>query len=249
MRHLQPWHFNQQCSYSLKQVSDLQPNHAKENCTHTPWHCYPLSNPLLQWSSLKALSQRHFFYQIFRRGAEGANCSTPPAPQSHQGSFSPNWGLSLASGHQADSAIKHPVGRKAFLPPPIIQRDASPAKKKKPSCSAKPWASLSAEADSRLATHTGTYRVLHLRQEHKSPLLHLILIRSTVLRQWNTRQCFTVWIFSDNQQVALPELQDSKQLAPAASRHVLGNKKSPNPERLLPMQVPNLLPASIFKWC
>lgn len=96
--------------------------------------------------------------------------------------------------------------------------------KKKPSCSAKPWASLSAEADSRLATHTRTYRVLHLRQEHKSPLLHLILIRSTVLRQWNTRQCFTVWIFSDNQQVALPALQDSKQLAPAASRHVLGKK-------------------------
>lgn len=40
IQHQQSWHFNQQCSYSLKQVSDLQPNHAKENCIHTLWHRY-----------------------------------------------------------------------------------------------------------------------------------------------------------------------------------------------------------------
>lgn len=38
-----------------------------------------LSNPLLQWSRSKALSQRHLFCQIFRGGAEGAKSSTPPA--------------------------------------------------------------------------------------------------------------------------------------------------------------------------
>lgn len=111
-----------------------------------------------------------------------------------------------------------------FLPPPKIPKDASPAKK--PSCSAKLWVLLSAETDSGLATHAGTYRVLHLSQEHKSPLLHLPLTLSMMLRQRNTRQCLTVWILSENQQVALPVLQDRKQLAPAASRHFLGNKVS-----------------------
>lgn len=38
-----------------------------------------LSNPLLHWSRSKTLSQRHFFYRIFRGGAEGLKCHTSPA--------------------------------------------------------------------------------------------------------------------------------------------------------------------------
>lgn len=59
-----------------------------------------LSNPLLHCSRSKPPSQRHFFHQLFRRVAEGAESSTPP---SHQGSSSHYEVNSLTLGDQWDS--------------------------------------------------------------------------------------------------------------------------------------------------
>lgn len=58
-----------------------------------------LSNPLLHCSRSKPPSRRHFFHQLFRGVAEGAESSTAPR---HQGSFSHSELHSLTLGHQWD---------------------------------------------------------------------------------------------------------------------------------------------------
>lgn len=133
-QHQQSWHFNQQCSYSRKQVSDLQPNHAKENCIHTPWHHYfsvihycseagrkPFLFLLKKRKPFSLEKEKAFslFLSDLQRGRRGKKQHTS-SPQSHQGSFTPNCWPSLTSGLQLDrTAAQHPPGWKAFLPPSL----------------------------------------------------------------------------------------------------------------------------------
>lgn len=179
-----------------------------------------LSNPLLHWSRSKTLSQRHFFYWIFRGGAEGPKCHTSPA---HSPTNSPllttgdaHWPQNTSkTGQQWNTLL---AGKPSCLPQKM-KPDLPKAGNKavETLLSANPREPLSAEeklpssrlhrhipgAESRnhtFASQTGT----------QEPLPCLLLIFSTMPRRWRVGQHLRAWIISDHQKVALPAPWDQQ---------------------------------------
>lgn len=121
--HQQSCHFNQQCSYSVKHISDLQPNHARENCIHTPWYCcFSVIHYCIEAGQKTCLKDTSAIRssEEGQKGQKAAHLQPTVPPGLLYSQLGTLMDLS-----KNGTVVKHTPRRQAFLPPP--KNEARPA--------------------------------------------------------------------------------------------------------------------------
>lgn len=179
-----------------------------------------LRNPLLHWSRAKPLSQRHFFHQIFRGGAERAKKAAHPQPTVPPTVLYAKLGtlteLRTAAKQQCNIL---PAGKPLACPDKWSQTCLKlKTRLWKMLLSGNPRELLSTEGKlpsscrhrrvPKMGSRNHNFASLTGTQEF--PPCLVLLIVSTMPRWGRVRQRLGAWILSDNQEIAVPAPWDQQ---------------------------------------